>query len=164
MNKKLNSIIIIIIIISLTLAYTIASTYSVIINVTEKEGITEIVNQITIKDLVTNDNGTYNTTYYNVKNELNITEEEANLIMESNKLNANLQIILESIVEYKLKNNIQAKLNNNEIYDLILEGTNNTNTLNDELKNKIITKSSIYIQDISDFLYDIDVSLIGDEI
>lgn len=164
MNKKLNSIIIIIIIISLTLAYTIASTYSVIINVTEKEGITEIVNQITIKDLVTNDNGTYNTTYYNVKNELNITEEEANLIMESNKLNANLQIILESIVEYKLKNNIQAKLSNNEIYDLILEGTNNTNTLNDELKNKIITKSSIYIQDISDFLYDIDVSLIGDEI
>ena len=164
MNKKLNSIIIIIIIISLTLAYTIASTYSVIINVIEKEDITEIVNQITIKDLVTNDNGTYNTTYYNVRNELNITEEEANLIMESNKLNANLQIILESIVEYKLKNNIQAKLSNNEIYDLILEGTNNTNTLNDELKNKIITKSSFYIQDISDFLYDIDVSLIGDEI
>lgn len=162
MNKKITTIIIVVLAITLTLAYTIASTYSVIINVREEDGATEIVNEITIRDLATNDDGSYNNTYYTVKNELNITESEANLIMESTKLNENLQIVLNSIVSYKLKNDLEAKLNNDEIYNLILDGVNNTQTINEELKNKIIDKSYVYKQDISDFLYDIDVALIGD--
>lgn len=153
--------IVIIVTFSLVLIYTLASTYAVIIEVREQNGIKEIVNVITIKDLVTNDDGTYNNIYYDVKNELNITEEEVNLIFESERLNENLQIVLNSLVDYKLNNNIDTKLSNDEIYNLIVEGTNNTNTFSDELKNKIITKSNKYKQEISDYVYDIDVNLIG---
>lgn len=162
MIKKLSSTTIIVLAIILTITYIAASTYSVIINVTEKNEILEIINKITIKDLVTNEDGSYNNTYYLVKNELNISEEEANLIMESEKLNENLQIVLDSIVKYKVQNNQNAKLSNERIYDLILDGTNKTENFSEELKNKILDKSNLYKQDISNFLYDIDVSLIKD--
>jgi len=162
MNKKMTSLLVVIITLSLVLIYTLASTYAVIINVKEENGIKEIINVITLRDLVTNDDGTFNNTYYNVKNELNITDDEANLIMESNKLNENLQIVLNSIVYYKLNNDVNAKLINDEIYNLIVEGINNTDTLSSELKNKVIEKSNKYKQDISDYIYDIDVELIGD--
>jgi len=145
----------------LTLIYTLASTYAVIINVRENEGLREIVNQITIRDLVINDDGNYNNTYYTVKNELNITSEEAELIMDSVRLNENLQLVLNSVVEYKLDNNKEVRLTDNEIYNLILDGVYNTDTFSDELKNKIINKSNIYKDDVSEFLYDIDVNLIG---
>ena len=85
--KKITSITIIIISILLVGLYTVASTYSVIINVVEKDGIAEIVNEITIRDLLINDDGTYNKTYYDVKNELDLTEEEANVLIESPALN-----------------------------------------------------------------------------
>ncbi len=160
MNKKM-TLLVVLIIGFLTIIYTIASTYAVIIEVRQEEGRNEIINKITLRDLVTDDNGVYNHYYYDVKNELNITETEMTLLMESIKLNENLQIVLDSIVDYKLNNNTSAKLNNDEIYNLIVEGVNNTETLSDELRNKVITKSNIYKQDISDFLYDIEVSLIG---
>ena len=162
MKKRTTTTIIIVIAIILTLAYTITSTYSVIINVTEKDGVTEIVNQINIRDLFTNDDGTYNNTYYTVKNELNVTEEEANQLMDSTSLNENFQTILNSIVDYKLHDNQSAKLTNEQIYDLILDGINNTPDLSDEVRNKVIDKSSKYIQDLSDFVYDIEVSLLGE--
>jgi len=162
MKKRTTTTIIIVIAIVLTLAYTITSTYSVIINVTEKDGVTEIVNQINIRDLFTNDDGTYNNTYYTVKNELNVTEEEANQLMDSTSLNENFQTILNLIVDYKLHDNQSAKLTNEQIYDLILDGINNTPDLSDEVRNKVIDKSSKYIQDVSDFVYDIEVSLLGE--
>ena len=160
-NKKISIVFVILISLSLVLIYTLASTYAVIINVKEENGIKEIVDVITLRDLVTDDNGNYNDLYYDIKNELNITSEEAELILESDKLNDNLQIVLNSIVDYKLNNDIDAKLSNDEIYDLIVDGVNNTNTLSSELKNKIINKSNIYKQDVSDYVYDIDVNLIG---
>jgi len=162
MNKKRTTILAGIIIFSLVLIYSIASTYAVIIDVKDKEGVKEIINVITIKDLVTNDDGTYNNTYYEVKKELDITDDEANLIMASDKLNENLQIVLNSIVDYKLNNNINAKLSDEKIYNLILDGVNNTNTLSEELKRKIIEKSNKYKQDISNYVYDIDVNLVGE--
>ena len=67
--KRITSIVIIAISILLVGLYIVASTYSVIINVVEKDGVAEIVNEITIRDLFINDNGTYNDTYYTVKNE-----------------------------------------------------------------------------------------------
>jgi len=161
MNKKIPTVIVGVIILSLVVIYTIASTYAIIIEVKQEDGVNEIVNVIRIRDLVTNDDGTYNNTYYDVKNELNITDAEATLIMESEKLNENLQIILNSIVDYKLNNNINAKLTNDEIYNLIVEGVNNTNSLSQELRDKVINKANIYKQDVSDFVYDIDVALIG---
>lgn len=160
--KKVTTFTIIIISILLVGLYTVASTYSVIINAIEKDGLTEIVNEITIRDLLINDNGTYNDTYYNVKNELEVTEEEANLLMESIPLNNSLQTVLNSIVEYKVHNNLDAKLSSDEIYNLITEAILNTNNIDDELKSRVINKSSIYRNDISNYMYDIEVSLLGE--
>ena len=159
--KRITSIIIIVISILLVGLYTVTSTYSVIIDVIEKDGVTEIVNKITIRDLLTNDDGTYNQTYYDLKNELNVTEDEANILIESSNINDALQIVLESIVEYKLHNNYDAKLSNNSLYNLISDSIVNTKNISDDLKSRIINKASIYKQDISDYVYDIEVSLLG---
>ena len=159
--KRITSTIIIVISILLVGLYTVTSTYSVIINVIEKDGITEIVNQITVRDLLTNDDGSFNNTYYDLKNELNVTENEANILMESIPLNEALQTVLESIVEYKVHDNINAKLSNDTLYNLISDSIVNTKNISDDLKSRIINKASIYKQDISDYVYDIEVSLLG---
>lgn len=159
--KNRTWIVVIILSIVSVLAFTIASTYAVIIEVTEKDGVTEIVNSINIRDLLTNDNGEYNNTYYNVVRELNITNSEAILLMEAVPLNEALQKVLNSIVEYKLHNKVNAKYTNEELFLLIKDATNNTETIGDDLKNKVINKSELYIYDVSDFLYDLEVSKIG---
>ena len=158
--KKNNIFIISIIVVILVSLCTIAGTYAVIINVTNENGVDKIINNINIRDLLTNDNGTYNNTYYQVKGELNITEEEMNKLMESEPLNSKLKLVLDSIVKYKLRNDKTARYSNDELYSMIEEGTNNTPNIEEELKNKVITTSDKYKQDISDFLYDIEVSLI----
>lgn len=159
--KNRTWIVVIILSIVSVLAFTIASTYAVIIEVTEKNGVTEIVNSINIRDLLTNDNGEYNNTYYNVVRELNITNSEAILLMEAVPLNEALQKVLNSIVEYKLHNKVNAKYTNEELFLLIKDATNNTETIGNDLKNKVINKSELYIYDVSDFLYDLEVSKIG---
>ncbi len=159
--KNKTWIVVIILSIVSVLAFTIASTYAVIIEVTEKNGVTEIVNSINIRDLLTNDNGEYNNTYYNVVRELNITNSEAILLMEAVPLNEALQKVLNSIVEYKLHNKVNAKYTNEELFLLIKDATNNTETIGNDLKNKVINKSELYIYDVSDFLYDLEVSKIG---
>lgn len=133
-----------------------------VINVTSENGVDEITNNINIRDLLTNDNGTYNSTYYQVKNELNVTEEEMNMLMNSEQLNNKLKLVLESIVKYRLRNKEEARYSNEEIYNMIVEGINSTSNISEELKNKVIISSDRHKQDISDFLYDIEVSLKGD--
>lgn len=159
--KKATTITIIAISILLVGLYTVTSTYAVIINVIEKDGITEIVNEITIKDLLIDEDGTYNETYYTVKNELEITEEEATILMNSEPLNKSLQIVLESIIEYKVHDNLDAKLSNEAIYNLITEAILDTDNIDDNLKSTIINKASKYRNDISDYVYDIEVSVLG---
>ena len=162
--KRASTIVVIIISILLVGLYTVTSTYSVIINVIEKDGITEIVNEINIRDLLINDDGTYNDTYYTVKNELEVTDEEANILMNSVPLNEALQIVLESIVEYKVHENVDARLSNDQIYNLVSEAILNTDNISDDLKSRVINKSSIYREDITDYIYDIEVSLMGAKI
>ena len=153
--KKWNILFISFLSILLVIICTIAGTYAVVINVSSEEGIDKIVNEITIKDLLTNDDGMYNNTYYTVKNELNVNEEDMNILMSSKELNSNLQVVLSSVVNYKLHN--KNKLSNNEIYDLIVMSINEDNNINTNLKNKVINKSNYYKQDISDFIYDLEV-------
>ena len=160
--KKNNIILISLIIVVLTALCTIAGTYAVIINVTNENGTDKIINNIDIKDLLTNDNGTYNNTYYQVKNELNVNEEEMNILINSKELDKKLQIVLNKIVDYKINKNINSKLTSDEIYNMIIEGINSTPNISEELKNKVIISSDRHKQDISDFLYDIEVSLKGD--
>lgn len=162
--KKSTTIIIITLSILLVGLYTVTSTYSVIIDVIENNGAMEIVNDITIRDLVTNDDGTYNDTYYMVKEEIGATEEETNILMNSIPLDEALQLVLESIVEYKVNNNSNAKMTDEEIYNLITNAVLNTNGISDELKSKIINKASTYRYDISKYIYDIEVSLLGSSI
>jgi len=161
MNKRKTTILIVFIASILTIIYTLASTYAVIIEVKEEDGIKEIVNEITIRDLVTDENGVYNQYYYDIKKELDITDEEATLLIISEPLNENLKEVLTSIVDYNLNNNNNSKLSNNELYELIENGLNNTGNLSENLKIKVLNKSNEYIQDVSEFLYDIDVKLIG---
>ena len=142
--------------------YTVTSTYSVIIDVIEKDGKNEIINEIKIRDLLTNDDGSYNQTYYDLKNELDVTTAEANILMDSQSINESLQILLKSIVEYKVNDKMNAKLSNNELYELITDAVLKTNNISDDLKSRIINKASKYKQDISDYVYDIEVSVLGE--
>ena len=157
--KKWTILLISILSILLAIICTIAGTYAVVINVVSEEGIDKIVNEINIKDLLTNDDGTYNSTYYTVKNELNVNEDDMNILMSSKELNNNLQIVLNSVVNYKLNN--KPKLSNDEIYNLIVMSINEDDKINDTLKNKVINKSNYYKQDISNFIYDLEVSKVN---
>jgi len=160
--KKTTTIIVLVVSILLVGLYTVTSTYSVIIEVIEKDGITEIVNKINMRDVLTNDNGTFNSTYYDIKNELNISDSEADILLDSTPLNDALQTVLESIVEYKVHNNMDAKLSDTALYNLISDAVIKTNNINDDLKSRIINKSKRYIKDVSEYIYDIDVSVLGD--
>ena len=155
-----NKFIVALLVVLLTITYTLIGTYAVIINVKTKDGINEIVGKIEIKDLLTNDDGNFNNTYYTVKNTLNVDEEEMNTLMTSSILNEKLQVVLNSIVEYKINNNQDAILSNSEIYNLIVTGVEEDTSINTTLKDKVIKNSNNYIQDISTFLYDIEVSKI----
>ena len=153
MVKKITTITILILSITFVSLYVISTTYSLIINVIEKDGVDEIINDITIRDLVTNDDGTFNNTYYDVIRELDINDEEAELIMDSIPLNEVLDIFIKSIVDYSIHN--KRKLTNDEIYDLIIDGIYSDSNINPELQNKLINKTKKYINDISKYLYDI---------
>lgn len=155
--KKTKGIFISILIILLVFVSTVAATYSVVINVVSNNGINEIVGVITIRDLMTDSEGKYNDTYYNVKRELSINDDEGKILMDSDSLNRELQVVINSIVEYKVDKKMDSKLSNDEVYNLIVEGVNNDQDISDGLKKRIKEKSQIYINDISDFLYDIDV-------
>ena len=161
MNRKNSTIIILVIGIILVSLYVVSSTYSVIIDVIEKDGESEIMNTINIRDLVTDDNGTYNSTYYDALRELDITEEEADILMDSIPLNRALDVVLNSIVEYNLHN--KNRLSNDELSNLIIDATNEDNNINNELKNKVIAKTRLYITDISKFMYDIQTINHGEQ-
>ena len=155
--KKTKGIFISILIILLVFVSTVAATYSVVINVVSNNGINEIVGVITIRDLMTDSEGKFNDTYYNVKRELSISDDEGKILMDSDSLNREFQVVINSIVEYKVDKKVDSKLSNDEVYNLIVEGVNNEQDISDGLKKRIKEKSQIYINDISDFLYDIDV-------
>lgn len=151
---------IVVAVILLILTYTIASTYAVIIDITDTDGESEIVNVIKIRDLFTREDGSYNKEYYNVVRKLDITEEEASLLMDSEALNDRLAVVLRSIVDYKYHKKDTAKLDNDELYNMIIEGVYLTPNISDILRDKIKDKALIYREDISDFVYDIDVRVV----
>lgn len=157
MNKK-TLILVSFLTVLLIFISSLAVTYSAVIEVTEEDNVYKIVNDLTIKDVLTNNDNTYNNTYYTVKNELNINDDDMDILINSIPLNNSLKVVLKSVVDYKLNGN--NKMTNDEIYNLIVMSTNEDNTIPQNLKNKVITKSSYYKNDISNFIYDIDVSII----
>jgi len=159
MVNVMKKIIISILIVLLIGVSTIMGTYAVIINVVSEEGVDKIVNTIYIKDLLSDDSGIYNSTYYDVKGELDVNDDDMTILMNSSYLNESLRIVLENVVNYKLRGG--SKLSNDKIYDMIVEDVNYDNTINYELKNKVINNGSKYKDDISDYIYDLDVNLIN---
>lgn len=159
MVNVMKKIIISILIVLLIGVSTIMGTYAVIINVVSEEGVDKIVNTIYIKDLLSDDSGNYNSTYYDVKRELDVNDDDMTILMNSSYLNESLRIVLENVVNYKLRGG--SKLSNDKIYDMIVEDVNYDNTINYELKNKVINNGSKYKNDISDYIYDLDVNLIN---
>lgn len=157
MNKK-TLILVSFLTVLLIFISSLAVTYSAVIEVTEEDNVYKIVNDLTIKDVLTNNDNTFNNTYYTVKNELNINDDDMDILINSIPLNNSLKVVLKSVVDYKLNGN--NKMTNDEIYNLIVMSTNEDNTIPQNLKNKVITKSSYYKNDISNFIYDIDVSII----
>lgn len=162
MSKKLITTIVIITSILLVSLYVLSNTYSVIIDVIEEDNGTEIINKITIRDLLIDDNGNYNSTYYEVLNELVINDNEANTLMESVPLNRALQVVLNDIANYKLHNS--TRMTKREIYDLIVASVNEDDNIDENLKNKIIKKSNEYLNDVYNYLYDIKVNSNGEQI
>ena len=162
MSKKTINITVIVTSILLIFLYVISNTYSVIIDVIEDNNNAEIINNITIRDLLTDDNENYNNTYYEVMNRLLITESEANTIMDSIPMNNALQIILQDIVNFKLYH--KNRMTKEEIKNIISDSTNEEDNIDLEIKEKIIIKSQEYIDDIYDYLYDIKVNVKGKQI
>lgn len=158
-NCMKKNIVISILLILLICISTIIGTYAVIINVVSENGVDRIVNTITIRDLLSDDNGNYNNTYYDVKNELNVSDDDMDILMNSSYLNDSLKIVLDNVVSYKLRGG--KKLSNDYIYDMIVNDINSDDSIYNELKDKVIDKGSIYRDDISDYVYDIDVNLIN---
>lgn len=159
MKTGTRNIIIITLSVLLVLVYMAAGTYAVVIDVVKNNGINEIVNEISVRDLVTSDDGKYNEYYYDVVRELNITEEEANLLIDSTAINRELRDVLKNIVDYKVSGG--RRYTNDQLYNKIVTGVNETVNITDELKNKVITKSQEYINDIAKYVYDIEVNIIN---
>lgn len=136
---------------------TLATTYAVYIDVTSKNGINEIVNRVTARDLLTRDNREFNDTYYVVMGEIEASSSDMDVLMDSTSINNNLQGVIKSVVNYRLDGG--SRISNDRLYELILDGVNNTD-IDADLRARIINKSRVYIGDISDFLYSTPVRVI----
>ncbi len=150
MKKKIFTIMMLVFSIIFVSFLLIRATYSLIINVTDNN---EIIGVITIRELITDDNGIYKREYYNVMSELDADNSEMDTLINSVELNKLLNKLLINVVGYRLDN--KNKYSNDELYDLIITAINDDKAIKNELKDIIILKIKIYIQDIADYLYDI---------
>ena len=159
MKTGTRNIIIITLSVLLVLVYMAAGTYAVVVDVVKNNGINEIVSEITVRDLVTSEDGQYNEYYYDVVRELDITTEEANLLIDSTAINREFRDVLRNIVDYKVSGG--RKYTNDQLYNKIVTGVNETENITEELKNKVINKSQRYINDIAKYVYDIEVNILN---
>ena len=141
MTKRIMTICLLIGGIFLVLFAVVFSTSSMIKAMSNNNKVEQVVSKITLKDLLTDQNGMYKTNYYNIINELGITEEEANTIMDSLSLNKLLDKIITN-----------DNLSNGELYDLIVEAISNDNQINKILRKKLLLKSSEYLEEIREYL------------
>ncbi len=123
----------------------VKTTYSLIINI----GGYNNPNMLTIKELITDEYGGYNNYYYDALNKLGITDEDAIVLINSDKLNE----ALNQIVNNKYH---QGKLSNREIINIITKVIDSDSLINDELKNKVKETTKEYISELSDYIYDIN--------
>ena len=159
MTKKITTISVLVISIVLVSLYVISSTYSVLINVIDNDGKSEIIDRITIRDILIGDDGNYNSLYYDVKRELSITYEEGEMLINSVLLNNVFETILNDVVGYRLYN--RTRMSNDEIYNLVVSNIKMDNNITSSVKDKVINKLQLHIDDIVNYVYDFDVSTVG---
>ena len=135
----------------LTITLLVKTTHSLITDITN-----ENINNITLHDLVIDREGVYKEEFDNVVNELSITYDEANILMNSKELNNLLTEILNNSYDYHYAN--KPKLTNRYIYNKIVASVNHDINIDNELKNKVITKSEEFINDITNYLYNLEIT------
>ena len=138
MTKKITTISILILSIVLVSLYLVKSTYSIIDNIFNNQAFSEM----TITDLLKDKNGEYSDLYYEIKRELDITNEEYNILLTSVSLNKALEIIITD-------NN---ELNENDVYNLIIDSIMEDRNIDNYTKDKVIKRVGIYINDIIDYI------------
>ena len=151
MYKKYLTIIILVFSILLMTFTIVKTTYSLIDEVNDNND----TDNITIKEIITDNNGIYTDTFDNVIKELNIDNNEVDVIINSKELNKVLNTILNNVLDYRLNN--KEKLTNKKIYNLIKEAIYNDRYINNELKEKIIKEVKIHLEDIINYFYGINL-------
>lgn len=151
MYKKYLTIIILVGSILLMTFTIVKTTYSLIDEVNDNND----TDNITIKEIITDNNGIYTDTFDNVIKELNIDNNEVDVIINSKELNKVLNTILNNVLDYRLNN--KEKLTNKKIYNLIKEAIYNDRYINNELKEKIIKEIEVHLEDIVNYFYGINL-------
>ncbi len=157
MTKKVMTISALVMSILLVSILLISSTYAVIINVIKNEE-EEIISKLTIRDVLVDNEGNYNNLYYDIKRELGISYEEGETLIESVPLNNALETIAKDVVNYKLHHH--KRMSNNDLYNLIVTNINLDTRIDVSVKERVINKTQIYINDIADYIYNFDINLI----
>ena len=159
MAKKITTISVLVISILLVSIYVISSTYSVIINVINSDSTDEIIDMLTIRDVLVDTSGNYNSLYYDIKRELAISYEEGETLIESVLLNNAFETIIKNVVDNKLHN--KKRMSDTEIYNLIVTNVRNDDRINEQVKEKVINKTGIYINDITNYIYNFDIGVLS---
>lgn len=159
MMKKVTIISVLIISMLLVSLYVISSTYSVIVNVISRDGEDDIIEKLTIRDILTDNDGNYNSLYYDIKQEVGISYEEGEVLIESVLLNNAFSTLVRNVVDYKLHN--REKMGNSDIYDLIVNNVRSDNNISNSVKEKVINKTGEYINDIVNYVYDFDIGVLS---
>ena len=157
--KKVTIISVLIISMLLVSLYVISSTYSVIVNVISRDGEDDIIEKLTIRDILTDNDGNYNSLYYDIKQEVGISYEEGEVLIESVLLNNAFSTLVRNVVDYKLHN--REKMGNSDIYDLIVNNVRSDNNISNSVKEKVINKTGEYINDIVNYVYDFDIGVLS---
>ena len=159
MIKKVTIISILLVSMLLVSLFVISSTYSVLVNVISRDGYEDIIESLTIRDILTDSDGGYNSLYYDIKNELNISYEEGEVLIESVLLNNVLEELVRDVVNYKIHD--EERMDDSDIYNLIVSNVRMDNNISDEVKEKVINKTGIYINDIVHYIYDFDIGVLS---
>ena len=145
MNKRFLTIFSLISGILIIISIIVKTTYSLIVNI----GSYDNPNEFTIKELITDEYGGYNNYYYDATSKLGISDEEANILINSDKLNEALNDIINN--KYH-----QGKLSNREIIKIITDAINSDSMIKNELKIKVNEATETYINELSNYIYDIN--------
>ena len=138
MSKRYVTIFGLVISILLISALIVKSTYSLVDGINNSRVSNELN---TIKDLLTDDNGFYNSEYYAIANRMHITTVDFDILINSDNLNNLLNDIWQD-----------DNYTDTEIIDAVITAVNGDRNIQNELKLKVINSVKEYIEEINNYL------------